>query len=85
MPTQTALARLIRPRWSVSAILWICVLGIMASFQTWRGAYVDGVLFYAITLMLILDRLTDGRILFVGLWLAGGLSLIGFFRKRGAR
>jgi hypothetical protein len=62
MPTQTALARLIRPRWSVSAILWICVLGIMASFQTWRGAYVDGVLFYAITLMLILDRLTDGRI-----------------------
>jgi len=62
MPAQTALARLIRPRWSVGAVLWICVLGIMASFQTWRGAYVDGVLFYAITLMLILDRLTDGRI-----------------------
>jgi len=54
--------RAIAPRWSVSAILWICVLGIMASFQTWRGAYVDGVLFFAITGMLIVDRLTGGRI-----------------------
>jgi hypothetical protein len=51
-----------RPQWSTSAILWICVLGIMASFQTWRGAYVDGVLFYAIVAMLITDRLTGGRI-----------------------
>lgn len=42
--------------------MWICVLGIMASFQTWRGAYVDGVLFFAITGMLIVDRLTGGRI-----------------------
>ena len=42
--------------------MWICVLGIMASFQTWRGAYVDGVLFFAITGMLIFDRLTGGRI-----------------------
>lgn len=48
--------------WSVSSILWMCVLTIMASFQTWRGAYIDGVLFYAIVAMLIIDRLTAGRI-----------------------
>lgn len=49
-------------KWTVSAVLWICVLAIMASFQTWRGVYVDGVLFYAIVAMLIIDRLTGGRI-----------------------
>lgn len=49
-------------KWSVSAILWICVLTIMASFQTWRGAYIDGVLFYALVAMLVIDRLTGGRI-----------------------
>ena len=52
----------IKPRWSLSAILWICVLGIMAGFQTWRGAYVDGILFFALVAMLIIDRLTGGRI-----------------------
>lgn len=50
------------PRWSVSAILWMSVLTIMATFQTWRGAYVDGILFYAIVLMLIVDRITGGRL-----------------------
>lgn len=50
------------PKWTVSAVLWICVLTIMASFQTWRGAYIDGVLFYAIVAMLVIDRLTGGRI-----------------------
>lgn len=50
------------PRWSVSAILWMSVLTIMATFQTWRGAYVDGILFYAIVAMLVIDRLTGGRI-----------------------
>ena len=52
----------IKPRWSLSAILWICVLGIMAGFQTWRGAYVDGILFFALVAMLVLDRLTGGQI-----------------------
>ena len=52
----------IKPRWSLSAILWICVLGIMAGFQTWRGAYVDGILFFALVAMLVLDRLTGGRL-----------------------
>lgn len=52
----------IKPRWSLSAILWICVLGIMAGFQTWRGAYVDGILFFALVAMLVLDRLTGGTI-----------------------
>ncbi|MDH6277315.1 hypothetical protein M2118_000266 [Aurantimicrobium minutum] len=51
------------PQWSVSAVLWICVLSIMAGFQTWRGAYVDGILFFSLVAMLILDRLTGGRIL----------------------
>lgn len=52
----------IKPRWSLSAILWICVLVIMAGFQTWRGAYVDGILFFALVAMLVLDRLTSGQI-----------------------
>ena len=52
----------VQPRWTTSSILWIAVLTIMASFQTWRGAYVDGVLFYALVVMLIVDRLTGGRI-----------------------
>ena len=43
-------------------MLWICVLTIMASFQTWRGAYVDGILFYSLVIMLIVDRLTGGRL-----------------------
>ncbi len=59
MPATTGV---IRPRWSLSSILWICVLAIMAGFQTWRGAYVDGVLFFALAAMLIIDRLTGGRI-----------------------
>lgn len=39
------------------------MLAIMAGFQTWRGAYVDGVLFFALVAMLIIDRLTGGRII----------------------
>lgn len=38
------------------------MLFIMASFQTWRGAYVDGVLFYALVAMLVIDRITGGRL-----------------------
>ena len=52
----------IKPRWNLSAVLWICVLAIMAGFQTWRGAYVDGILFFSLVAMLIIDRLTGGRI-----------------------
>lgn len=59
----TATTEVSRPRWSLSAVLWICVLAIMAGFQTWRGAYVDGVLFFALAAMLIIDRLTGGRII----------------------
>ena len=60
MPATTEVSR---PRWSLSAVLWISVLAIMAGFQTWRGAYVDGVLFFALVAMLIIDRLTGGRII----------------------
>lgn len=51
-----------KPQWTLSAVLWIAVLTIMASFQTWRGAYVDGILFYSLVLMLVVDRITGGRI-----------------------
>lgn len=34
----------------------------MAVFQTWRGAYVDGSLFFALVAMLVIDRLTGGRL-----------------------
>ncbi|MEN9752101.1 MAG: hypothetical protein RLZZ600_1148 [Actinomycetota bacterium] len=48
-------------RWNVSSILWTIVLAIMSGFQLWRGAYVDGVLFTAITLLLVIDSSTGGR------------------------
>jgi hypothetical protein len=38
------------------------VLAIMAGFQTWRGAYVDGILFFSLSAMLVIDRLTAGKI-----------------------
>lgn len=53
----------LKPRWSLSAILWICILAIMAGFQTWRGAYVDGILFFSLVAMLVIDRLTGGRVI----------------------
>lgn len=49
-------------RWTTSAVLWIAVLTTMAGFQTWRGAIVDGVVFFALAAVLVLDRLTRGRI-----------------------
>lgn len=49
--------------WGASTIAWIAILGIMAGFQTWRGAYVDGLLFFALTAMLIIDQATAGRLM----------------------
>lgn len=57
-----ALQQRVHPSWTLTSVLWICVLAIMAGFQTWRGAYVDGILFFSLVAMLILDRLTGGRI-----------------------
>ncbi|MEN9740281.1 MAG: hypothetical protein RLZ72_547 [Actinomycetota bacterium] len=48
--------------WSWSAIAWMAVLGLMASFQLWRGAWVDGTLFALLVATLVIDRLTKGRI-----------------------
>lgn len=48
-------------RWTLGSALWIVVMLIMASFQTWRGAYVDGVLVYGIALLVTVDRLTGER------------------------
>lgn len=34
----------------------------MASFQAWRGTFVDATLFYALAAMLLIDRLSRGRL-----------------------
>lgn len=34
----------------------------MASFQAWRGAWIDAVVFYALVSVLVIDRLTHGTI-----------------------
>ena len=51
-----------RQPWSWSAIAWMAVLGLMAAFQLWRGAWVDGTLFSLLVATLLIDRLTNGRI-----------------------
>lgn len=73
--TEAATAR----RWSVGSVLWVIALSIMAGFQLWRGAWVDGVLFGVLVTMLVIDRLTGGRLRLPGLpaappWLAPALS-----------
>lgn len=50
------------PQWTAGAIAWIVVLVIMASFQAWRGTFVDAALFYGLAAMLLIDRLTRGRL-----------------------
>jgi hypothetical protein len=37
----------------------------MAAFQLWRGAVVDGLLFSGLVVMLVVDRLTGGRIVLI--------------------
>lgn len=41
---------------------WVSVLGLMASFQLWRGAWVDGTLFAMLVGVLVIDRITRGQI-----------------------
>jgi len=54
---------LARPNsWTVSVTLWTIVLAIMSAFQLWRGAYVDGVLFSILTILLVVDTITGRRI-----------------------
>lgn len=50
------------PMWSRRVVLWLGVLTIMAVFQLWRGAWVDGGIFVVLVAVLIIDRLTHGRI-----------------------
>lgn len=50
------------PQWTAGSIAWIVVMAIMASFQAWRGTYVDAALFFGLAAMLLIDRLTQGRI-----------------------
>lgn len=51
-----------RTVWTLGAALWITVMVIMASFQTWRGAYEDGVLFYTLAAVLFIDRVTGEKL-----------------------
>lgn len=51
-----------RSAWTIGTVLWTVVLGIMSAFQLWRGALVDGVLFTALTLLLVIDTATHRRI-----------------------
>ena len=51
-----------RTTWSIGSVLWVIVLSIFSAFQLWRGAWVDGILFTALTLLLIVDASTGGRI-----------------------
>lgn len=52
----------VTPVWSPGAIAWVSVLGLMACFQLWRGAWVDGTLFAMLVGVLVIDRITHGRI-----------------------
>ncbi|HZK59282.1 MAG TPA: hypothetical protein VFC59_05365 [Cryobacterium sp.] len=48
--------------WTRGALLWTLGLAIMAGFQLWRSAWVDGILFSLLVGMLVIDTLTGGRI-----------------------
>lgn len=49
-------------RWTRGSVLWLAAMTIMASFQTWRGAYEDGTLFFALVVLLIVDRMSGERL-----------------------
>lgn len=49
-------------RWTAGALLWLAAMVIMASFQTWRGAYEDGIIFFGIVVLLAVDRALGERI-----------------------
>lgn len=55
--TPSASARL----WSTSATLWIITLSVMAVFQFWRGAPIDGVIFALIAAIVIVERVARTR------------------------
>lgn len=52
----TVSAQSIRHRWSFGAVLWLLAMTIMAAFQSWRGAYSDGILFGTLVALLAIDR-----------------------------
>lgn len=48
--------------WSASPALWVLALAVMAAFQFWRGAPVDGALFTAFSVLLVAERVSrSGR------------------------
>ena len=47
--------------WPPAVVLWLLALGVMAGFQLWRGAPIDGVVFAAITVGLVIERVVRMR------------------------
>lgn len=56
MTRTAALSRASAHRGPVSATLWLLTLGVMSAFQFWRGAPIDGAVFAAVTVGLVLER-----------------------------
>lgn len=48
--------------WTFGSVFWLAAMSAMAGVQTWRGAYEDGILFFAIVLVLAVDRSTGERL-----------------------
>ena len=47
--------------WPTSVVLWVVTLTIMAAFQFWRGAPIDGAIFAVLTAGLIIERVVRMR------------------------
>lgn len=56
MTRTAALPRASAPSWPTSVVLWVVTLTIMAAFQFWRGAPIDGAIFAALTAGLVIER-----------------------------
>lgn len=46
---------------SLGSWFWLVAMTIMAGFQTWRGAYLDGIIFAVLVLGLLVDAFTSAR------------------------
>lgn len=50
-----------KPHLSLGSWFWLVAMTIMAGFQTWRGAYLDGIIFALLVLSLLVDAFTGVR------------------------
>lgn len=42
--------------WPPAVVLWLLALAVMAAFQLWRGAVIDGIVFATLTVGLVIER-----------------------------